>query len=105
MIKLSEIEKRCNEATKGPWEKSVAGIEGDNYIAGTGPWYRTVGAWNAKSDNSINDADFIAQARTDLPEALRLLREAREIIETLGIFQPDILKLSKVEKWLSEVQP
>jgi len=54
------------KATAGPWEKQVAGIEGDNYIAGTGPWYRVRGL----SDQALADAEFIAAARSFVPDAL-----------------------------------
>lgn len=65
--------ERCEKAKKGPWETTIAGVEGDNYCAGTGPWYRVrngVGYAQAESDQAALDAAFIAHARTDLPAAL-----------------------------------
>jgi hypothetical protein len=82
MIDIKAIEERCERATKGPWDKRVAGVEGDNYIAGTGPWYRVQGSWNANNDNSINDADFIAYSRQDIPALLEAVKEARFIIRS-----------------------
>jgi hypothetical protein len=79
---LSEIKARAERATKGPWDKRVAGIEGDNYIAATGPWYR-ISYLSIKKDNCLNDADFIAHSRTDIPDLLKFIEEAREIVEEL----------------------
>jgi hypothetical protein len=79
---VKEIEEREKKATKGPWEdERAAGIEGDAYIDSTGPWYRVVGLWNDYNDNSINDADFIAHSREDIPYLLSLIREAEHIIK------------------------
>ena len=101
MTRLDEIRERDNKATKGPWDKRVAGIEGDNYMAGTGPWYRMS---PFKEDNSINDADFIANAKSDIPWLLDRIAEARVIIESVRLFKPGFLELSVVQQWLKETE-
>ena len=46
-------------ATPGQWARNVAGIEHDNYIAGTGPWYRL---HKGGADMASADAAYIALA-------------------------------------------
>lgn len=131
MINLHEVEQRCERATEGPWawestaEKSnefVVGLaidkdnkpicgeiphgfdeENDCYMDEEIIRRSEIGA-NEAGQANFADADFIAHARTDLPEAIRLLREAREIIDCLSLFVPDMKNLSKVKAWLAEVK-
>lgn len=65
--KLAEIEARANTATKGPWEI----IGGNEYLTGLdihiGP--------SDEGGIRLRDAEFIAHARTDVPELLEIIRE------------------------------
>lgn len=74
---LEEIERK---ATKGPWEKGVAGraweIEGDWYTAATGPWYR-LGA----DVNDRNDAELIATLRNNARALIEICRAQAKMIE------------------------
>lgn len=65
---LKALRELHEKATPGPWEQSVAGIEGDNYVAGTGPWYRN----SYKESKSVDDAALIAAARNALPALLAI---------------------------------
>ena len=72
-LDLAELRRLHEEATPGPWESSIAGIEGDNYVAGTGPWHRVT--FNECA--SQYDAALIAAMRNALP-ALLSIAEAAE---------------------------
>ena len=62
--------KRCEAATKGPWDW------GDSYIL-LDQWGRDVTAL-------VANRSFIRYARTDLPAALEALEEAQAEIERLN---------------------
>lgn len=111
MIKLIEVEKRYQMATKGPWittktnnSVSVASHSEHNriYISLRDPICLPETFARQK-----DDADFIAHSRTDLPEAVRLLRKAREIIERYRIHGVDVI-IGEVDPladaWMEEVQ-
>ena len=78
---IERIEQRCNVATKGPWESFVEGrdhLEGSNFIRTGGlddesPDIELIGA-------TVEDQDFIAHARQDVP---RLLEEVRRLKRSL----------------------
>jgi len=74
---LLAIEARLKAATPGPWEKEIAGIKGDRFMAATGPWYSI----NARRDRIDEDADFIAHAPTDIATLLALVRRLREQVK------------------------
>lgn len=65
--KLAEIEARANAATKEPWEI----IGGNEYLTGLdihiGP--------SDEGGIRLRDAEFLAHARTDVPELLEIIRE------------------------------
>ena len=77
---LREMETRCNRATKGPWESFVEGrdhFSGSNFI-------RTGGLDDTSPDielsgASVEDQDFIAHARQDVPALLAEVRRLRVI--------------------------
>jgi hypothetical protein len=122
MINLSEVEGRCNEATEGPWEAApVMMARSDDTCSWSESVWRIINGppqviqeemSSKRAFTHIPDADFIAHARTDLPEALRLLREAREIIDEYcksvvtedGEWPLDELSM-KSSEWLRKVQP
>lgn len=81
---LAKLKALCAAAAPAPWQSNVAGIEGDNYIAGTGPWYRL----GLKGRDPGADAEFIAAARSAVPELIaeveRLRDERQRVADTLG---------------------
>jgi hypothetical protein len=75
---LAEMEKRCAEATPGPWSSWVEGRDhysGDSFI-------RTEGEDIYLSGTTAADQDFIAHARQDVP---RLIAEVRALRAKLGL--------------------
>lgn len=69
MTLADRIAALAETATAAPWEKRVAGIEGDVWIAATGPWYRP-----SLSDKADEDAALIVALRNALPVILEALR-------------------------------
>jgi hypothetical protein len=75
---LSEIESRCNRTTRGPWKSYVEGRDhasGSNFIMTAGPDIYLHGA-------SVEDQDFIASARQDVPTLVREIRRLHSLIGT-----------------------
>ena len=60
-----QIEARANAATEGPWD-----------LIGGGEYVTPVGIMVAPDDGGVNgaDAEFIAHARTDVPDMAAALR-------------------------------
>jgi hypothetical protein len=74
-ITLDELEAmraRCAAATPGPWQSFV---EGRDHASGSS-FIRTAGEDIELSGATINDQEFIANARQDLP---RLVEEVRRL--------------------------
>jgi hypothetical protein len=69
---LDLIEARIREATLGPWASFV---EGRDHTSGSS-FIRTPASDIELSGATVQDQDFIAHARDDLP---RLLREVRRL--------------------------
>ena len=70
--RLTALAKAANQAE---WPKRIAGIEGDTYIAATGPWYRERD--NMKDDRAERDAAFLAACSPDV--ILALIERVREL--------------------------
>lgn len=53
---------------------------------------------------ALRDADFIAHARTDLPDAIKVLKSAADVLESVKIWLDagHIGTPGKVERWLEE---
>jgi hypothetical protein len=93
MIDIQAIRERCERATKGPWGvipnrkgSQNQGIESsDVQCMDNGKSVSTVfiTAWKQDRRDARPDANFIAHSRADLPELLRLVEEAREIMPIL----------------------
>ncbi len=62
--KLKQIRDRADNATVGPWEGDRRHV-----FIGAGHWRNTNMDLNSRA-NDLNDAEFIAQAREDIPELL-----------------------------------
>ena len=73
---LAAIERRCDEATPGPWKSYV---EGRDHTSG-GSFIKTGGADIELTGASIADQDFIANARQDLPMLVRKVQRLRAIL-------------------------
>ena len=79
---LDRIERRCNAATKGPWESFV---EGRDFLGGS-DFIRT-GGLDADSPDieligaTVEDQDFIAHARQDVPQLLEEVRRLKRILK------------------------
>jgi hypothetical protein len=73
---LAAIAQRCDQATAGPWKSYIEGRDhssGDNFIMTAGPDIYLIGA-------SIEDQDFIAHARQDLPFLVQEVQRLRAIV-------------------------
>ena len=76
---LNEIERRCNAATKAPWESF---IEGRDHESGS-DFIRTGGLDDNSPDIELTgasgeDQDFIAHTRQDVPRLVEELRRLRK---------------------------
>lgn len=69
MINLDEIERRANAATPGPWGHEMGAVlsipTGGRFVASVGK-------------QCMNDAPFIAAARTDVPALIARVRELED---------------------------
>ena len=72
--RLAALEVLCQAATEGPWNAAPE-INYDIYSLDHG--------WVAQTDDDAN-SDFIAEARTALPELLAEVRRLRECLEVLA---------------------
>jgi hypothetical protein len=75
---LEEIQKRCDAATPGPWKSFV---EGRDHTSG-GCFIMTGSAEKRCNDielsgATIEDQDFIAHARQDIPRLIREIERLR----------------------------
>ncbi|MGN0402068.1 MAG: hypothetical protein ACI4HQ_07395 [Acetatifactor sp.] len=74
--RIKEIEKRCNKATEGPWISFVEGRDhtcGSNFIKTAGEDIELIGA-------TIDDQDFIANARQDIPWLINEVYRLKKIL-------------------------
>src|SRR3990167_1846660 len=76
---LATLTTLAQAANQTEWPKSIAGIEGDTYIAATGPWYRERG--NMTDDRAERDAAFIAACSPDV--ILALVARVQELTDAL----------------------
>jgi hypothetical protein len=81
-VDLERIERRCNAATRDPWESFIEGRDhsgGSNFIrtGGLDPDSPDIELLGATED----DQDFIAHARQGIP---RLLQEVRRLKRLLS---------------------
>ena len=78
--RIKEIEKRCNKATKGPWISFVEGrdhLSGSDFIKTAGEDIELIGA-------TIDDQDFIANARQDVPWLVNEIYRLKRILHDNG---------------------
>ena len=77
---ISKMLDRCARATPGPWKSFVEGrdhLSGSNFIRTGGDDFELTGG-------SIEDQDFIANARQDIP---RLIGEVKALKRLLSLDQ------------------
>lgn len=75
--KLNEIEQRCNNATGGPWVSFIEGrdhLSGSSFIKTQGDDIELIGA-------TVNDQDFIANARQDIPALIQEIRRLNILLK------------------------
>ena len=80
--RLREIEQRCEKATPGPWKASGVDVntaEFDYLVCGSCDYYPFV-HW------SDDDAEFVANAREDIPYLLGVIKEQAERIEKFKVW-------------------
>lgn len=91
----AEVLARCEAATEGPWEKREnIPYTYDGVVIFSGRWESnyTVGRWaNRKYLNTPNNVDFIAAARTDLPDAIAEIRRLRGVIADIEADIPEFV--------------
>lgn len=82
---LQEVIKRCNATSKAPWISYIEGRDhtsGDSFIMrgpkGTGEDLYLTGA-------TVEDQDFIAHARQDIPLLLAEIDRLRKLLEENNI--------------------
>jgi hypothetical protein len=80
--KLAEIREACEKATKGPWEATRPfahpGVFAVAQVGAGIDWICSMQTSN--QPNFVNDAAFIAMARTELPRLAGAMEKIREHI-------------------------
>lgn len=78
--RIREIEERCNKVTEGPWISFVEDRDftcGSSFIQTSGNDIELIGA-------TVDDQDFIANARQDIPWLIDEIRRLKKILNDLG---------------------
>ena len=75
---LSEIERRCDLATDGPWRSFV---ESRDQMSGS-DFIQTAGEDIYLSGATLEDQDFIAAARQDVPALVAEVRRLKRLLAT-----------------------
>jgi hypothetical protein len=81
--KLAEMEARVNAATRRPWSHVTSPFQDlilPGLPSGDPLWERR---WVWEIDMAIEDAEFIAHARDDVPSLVREVRRLRAEVERL----------------------
>jgi hypothetical protein len=71
-----EAERLCAQATRGPWDHDEEIIQARDPVV-------TVAFCSGRTDNDLNDAAFISQARTLLPRALATIAQHAAEVQAL----------------------
>ncbi len=78
---IKQIEKRCERATKGPW---ISFVEGRDHTSGCS-FIRTAGNDIELTGASIDDQDFIAHARQDVPALIEEIYRLKKLMDDNSI--------------------
>jgi len=104
-MNLKAIKERCDAATPGPWywdyDTMLGSVEAD-------ACYGIIETDGGVYPPRDNDREFIAHARTDLPELLAWVENARLVLEAVEIPVPtpdtpgfsDAFNLSEIQRAL-----
>lgn len=79
--KLEQIRERCNRATKGPWISFVEDRDhtcGSNFIKTSGNDIELIGA-------TVDDQDFIANARQDIPWLINEICKLNDLLKNMKV--------------------
>jgi len=74
---ISEIQERCEKATKGPW---ISYIEGRDFTSGCS-FIGTAEDDIELSGATVDDQDFIAHARQDIPLLIEEIKRLRRKLD------------------------
>lgn len=77
---LQCVENRAQAATPGPW---ISFVEGRDHMSGSN-FVRTQGEDIEFSGATLEDQDFIANARQDIPLLIAEIRRLREIVREIA---------------------
>ncbi len=88
---LMVIELRCSKATKGPWKSLIEDRDhesGNSFIMtgikdGEDIWGNERGEDIYIQGGTIDDQEFIAHARQDIPRLLEEIRKLKKIVESI----------------------
>jgi hypothetical protein len=78
---IAEIQARCDRVSPGPWKSMIEGRDhtsGSSFIM-TGP-PNTRGEDIELSGATVDDQDFIAHARQDVPRLLEEVKRLRSLV-------------------------
>ena len=78
---LKAIQARCEGATGGPW---VSCVEGRDHTSGC-DFIQTDGEDITLSGATVDDQDFIAAARQDIPALIEEIYRLRALIHAAGL--------------------
>lgn len=91
-IKLEQIKERCNRATDGPWISFVEDRDhtcGSNFVRTAGNDIELIGA-------SIDDQDFIANARQDIPWLINEVNKLKKLLKDAEYGEQKITDMEKI---------
>ena len=74
---INDIKERCDKTTPVPWKSF---IEGRDHTSGSS-FIRTAGEDIELTGATINDQDFIAAARQDIPALIEEVYRLRQLLE------------------------
>lgn len=80
-IKLEQIQERCNRATGGPWISFIEDRDftcGSNFIKTAENDIELIGA-------TIDDQDFIANARQDIPWLINEVYRLNNLLSSIDV--------------------
>ena len=80
-IEIKMIKERCDKATPGPWKSFV---EGRDHLSGS-DFIRTAGDDIELTGATIDDQDFIASCRQDIPLLIDEIERLKGILDKNGI--------------------
>lgn len=74
---LHSIKERCNKATPGPW---ISYVEGRDHFSGSN-FIMTGGGDLEIHGGTIEDQEFVAHARQDIPRLIKEIERLKKVID------------------------